>query len=231
MFILDLGSRIWIFSIPYPRSWIQIFSILDLWSRIWIFSILNVGSWIRIKKFKYFYKKKWFLSSQKYDPGFPSQIRIPDLKSDFLPNPDPDPGSQIRIPGVKKAPDPWSRIRIRNTGDFWFAQAVGGSVGYCLNNSFNGSALRSFYVQQRIRHRIYLHIISLIFTVYKLWCPAHLLPNTPRMLQNRGLLKIHNILKRWRHCDVGYMNVSRIALGRFIEWGIVTLCFEPWGLT
>jgi hypothetical protein len=38
--------------------------------------------------------KKWFLSSIKYDPGCSS--RIPD-------------------PGVKKAPNPGSRIRIRNT--------------------------------------------------------------------------------------------------------------------
>ncbi len=39
--------------------------------------------------------KKWFLSSKKYDPGCSS--RIPD-------------------PGVKKASNPGSRIRIRNTG-------------------------------------------------------------------------------------------------------------------
>ncbi len=50
----------------------------------------------------------------------------------------------------------------------------------CLNNSFNGSALRSFYVQKRILRIFYFHIISLIFTVFKLWCPAHLFPNTPR---------------------------------------------------
>jgi hypothetical protein len=51
-------------------------------------------------------KKKWFLSSQKYDPGFPSRIRIPDLNPDFLPITYPDSGSQIPNPGVKKAPDP-----------------------------------------------------------------------------------------------------------------------------
>ncbi len=51
-------------------------------------------------------QKKWFLSSQKCDPGFPSQIRIPDLDPDFLPIPDPYPGSQIPNPGIKKAPDP-----------------------------------------------------------------------------------------------------------------------------
>ncbi len=78
--------------------------------------------------------KKWFLISQKYDPGFPSRIRIPDLDPDFLPIPDPNPGShpRSRIQGSKRQriPDPGSRIRIRNIGDFRFAQAVGGSIGY-----------------------------------------------------------------------------------------------------
>jgi hypothetical protein len=49
--------------------------------------------------------KKWFLSSQKYDPGFPSKIRIPDLDPNFLPIPDPESrdqkgnGSLIPDPG------------------------------------------------------------------------------------------------------------------------------------
>ncbi len=133
MFIPDPWSGIRIFSIPDPRFWIQIFSILDPWSRIQIFSIPDPGSRIRIKEFKYFNPEKWFLSSQKYDPGFPPRIRILDPDPDFLPLPDPDPVSQIPNPGVKKAPEPWSRIRIRNTGDFGFAQAVGGTVGYCLS--------------------------------------------------------------------------------------------------
>jgi hypothetical protein len=51
--------------------------------------------------------KKWFLSSKKYDPGCSS--RIPDPDADFLP-------SRIPDPGVKKVPNPGSRIRIRNTG-------------------------------------------------------------------------------------------------------------------
>jgi hypothetical protein len=61
---------------------------------------------MHIKEFKYFNKKKWFLSAQKYDPGFPSRIRILDLDPDYLPIQDPDPGSQIPNPGIKKAPDP-----------------------------------------------------------------------------------------------------------------------------
>ncbi len=72
-------SRIRIFSIPDPGSWIKIFCILDPWSRIWIFSIPDPGSRMCIKEFKYLKKKKWFLSSQKYDPEF-----------SIL---DPDPGS------------------------------------------------------------------------------------------------------------------------------------------
>jgi hypothetical protein len=50
--------------------------------------------------------KTWFLSSKKYDPGYSS--RIPDPDADFLP-------SRIPDPGVKKQPNPGSRIRIRNT--------------------------------------------------------------------------------------------------------------------
>jgi hypothetical protein len=40
-----------------------------------------------------------------------------------------------RIRGSKRhmIPDPGSRIRIRNTGDFGFVQAVGGSVSYLLS--------------------------------------------------------------------------------------------------
>ncbi len=132
----------------YPGSWItdrnvshpgsrildQIFSILDPWSQIWMFPIPDPISRMHIKEFNYFNQKR-FLSSRKYDPGFPSRIRITDLDPDYLPILDTNPGSQIPNPGIKNAPDPWSRIRIRNTGDFGFAQAVGGSVGYWLSTS------------------------------------------------------------------------------------------------
>jgi hypothetical protein len=59
-----------------------------------------------------------------------SGFSIPDPDADFLPIPDPDPVSQIPNLGVKKAPEPWSRIRISNTRDFGLAQAVGGTVAY-----------------------------------------------------------------------------------------------------
>ncbi len=38
-----------------------------------------------------FNPKTLFLSTEKYNPGFSSQIRIPDPDPDFLPIPDPDP--------------------------------------------------------------------------------------------------------------------------------------------
>jgi hypothetical protein len=52
-----------------------------------------------------------------------------------------------------RIPDPGSQILIQNTGDFRFAQAVGGSVGYWLSTgaavlTTHGSALKSFYVQK-----------------------------------------------------------------------------------
>jgi hypothetical protein len=88
MFIPDPGSDFFPSRIPDPNC-------------------LHLGSRILIKEFKYFKKrKKRFLSSKKYDPGCSS--RIPDPDADFLP-------SRIPDPGVKKAPNPGSRIRIRNT--------------------------------------------------------------------------------------------------------------------
>ncbi len=86
----------------YPGSRSRLFSIPDP-------NCLHLGSRILIKEFKYFNPKKakkLFPSSKKYDPGCSS--RIPDLDADFL-------SSQIPDPGVKKAPNPGSRIRIRNT--------------------------------------------------------------------------------------------------------------------
>jgi hypothetical protein len=49
--------------------------------------------------------KKWFLSTQKYDPGFSSRIRILIFYSSRI----ADPGvKKAPDPGVKKAPDPGS---------------------------------------------------------------------------------------------------------------------------
>ncbi len=106
--ILDPGSEFFPSRFPDPGS--KFFFILDPWSQICIFSIPDPGSRMHIKEFKCFNPKKWFLSSQKYDPSFTSRIRIPNLDPDFLPIPDPNLGSQIPNPGIKKAPDSWFRI-------------------------------------------------------------------------------------------------------------------------
>ena len=148
MFIPKLGSRIWIFSIPNPRSWIQILSILDPWSRIWIFSIPDVGSQIRIKEFKYFSQKNGFSAFRNmiriFHPGSGSRIWILTFYLSQIPILDP----RSRIQGSKRhrIPDPGSRIRIRNTGEFGFAQAVGGSVGYWL--STGAAVLRTHSMDQ-----------------------------------------------------------------------------------
>ncbi len=108
MFIPDPGSRIRMFPIPDPGSWIQIFSILDPWSQIWIFSIPEPGSRMHIKEFKCFNQKKWFLSSQKYDPGFPSRIRIWILTFYLSWIPILDPRSRIQGSKRHRIPDPGS---------------------------------------------------------------------------------------------------------------------------
>ncbi len=64
-------------------------------------------------------------------PGSGSRIWILTFYLSWIPILDP----RSRIQGSKRhrIPDSGSRIRIRNTGDFGFAQAVGGSVGYWLS--------------------------------------------------------------------------------------------------
>ena len=65
---------------------------------------------------------------QVFHPGSGSQIWILTFYLSQIPILDP----RSRIQGSKRhrIPVSGSRIRIRNTGDFGFAQAVGGSVGY-----------------------------------------------------------------------------------------------------
>ncbi len=119
------------FSIPDPRSWIQIFFIPDPCSRIQIFFFRDPGSQIHIKEFKYFNQKKWFLSSQihVFHPGSGSRIQILTFYPSRITILDP----RSRIQRSKRHRDPWSRIRIRNTEDFGSVPAVGGSVGYWLS--------------------------------------------------------------------------------------------------
>ncbi len=98
-----------IFSLTTDRN-----SVADLLclSRIRVFSIPDPnyfypGSGIRIKEFKYFNPK---IVSKLSELGSGSFILDPDPKY-FIHS-----GSCIPDPGVKKAPDPRPRIRIRNTG-------------------------------------------------------------------------------------------------------------------
>ncbi len=139
MFIPDPESRIRMFPIPDPGYWIQIFSILD-------------------PRFEFF-------PSQVLDPGCISKnlsiltkkmvSQLSEIWSRFS-IPDPDLGSESwlftyprsRIQGSKRQriPDPGSRIRIRNTGDFGFAQAVGGSISYWL--STGAAVLRTHSMDQ-----------------------------------------------------------------------------------
>ncbi len=113
-------------------------------------SRLHPGSRILIKKFTYFNpkkNKKWFLSSKKYDPCCSS--RIPDPDADFPPI--PDLGSR-----GQKAPDPGSRIRIRNTGSYTLlgtvpthTEASRRSIKYfliaivnCITKTYNFASIR-----------------------------------------------------------------------------------------
>ncbi len=112
----------------YPRS--QIPDPKFFPSQIPDLNFFHHGSRIRNKEFKYFKPKKWFLSSQKDDPGLSSRIGSRILILTFYPSQIPilDPRSRSR--GQKGT---GSQIRIRNTGDFGFAPAVEGSVGYWLS--------------------------------------------------------------------------------------------------
>ncbi len=116
----------------HPRSRILDQNFLHPGSLIPDLNFFHPGSWMRIKEFKYFNQKKWFLSSQKYervfDPGSGSRIWILTFYLSQITLLDP----RSRIQGSKShwIPDPGSRIRICSIGDFRFAQAVGGSIGY-----------------------------------------------------------------------------------------------------
>ncbi len=98
---LDPGSELFPSRFPDPGS--KFFSswIPDPGSEFFPTRILDPGC--ALGNSSILTKKKWFLSSQKYDPSFTSRIRIPNLDPDFLPILDHNPGSQSWIP------DPESR--------------------------------------------------------------------------------------------------------------------------
>jgi hypothetical protein len=103
---------------------------------------------MHIKEFKYFNQKNGFSALrnmiQVFHPGSGSRIWILTFYLSQIPILDP----RSRIQGSKRQriPDPGSRIRIRNTGDFGFAQAVGGSIGYWL--STGAAVLRTHSMDQ-----------------------------------------------------------------------------------
>jgi hypothetical protein len=105
MFIPDPGSEFFPSRIPDPNC-------------------LHPGSRI-LKEFKYFNpqksKKKWFLSSKKYDPGCSS--RIPDPDADFLTSRIPDPGSRGQKGTQSRIPDPDRQHWILHAWSIFFKGA------------------------------------------------------------------------------------------------------------
>jgi hypothetical protein len=83
----------------YSESRIRIYSIPDP-------NFFHPGSRTRIKEIKYFNPKKWFLSTQKYDPCCLSRIRLPDPDPDFLHIPDPGSRGQKGTGSRIQDPDP-----------------------------------------------------------------------------------------------------------------------------
>ena len=128
MFIPDPGSRIQMFPIPDPGSWIP-----D--PRFEFFPSRILDPWCISKNLSVLTKKNGSSALRNmiwvFHPGSVSWIWILTFYLSRIPILDP----RFRIQGSKghRIPDSGSRIRIRNTGDFGFAHAVGGSVGYWLS--------------------------------------------------------------------------------------------------
>jgi hypothetical protein len=151
----DLGCLSWIlnpesecFPSQIQDTGSQFFSSWIPWYQIWIFSILGPGSRMHIKEFKNFNQKYGFSALrnmiQVFHPGSGSRVCILTFYLSQIPI--LDPRSQIQGTKRQRIPDPESRIRIRNTGDFEFAQAVGGSIGYWL--STGAAVLRTHSMDQ-----------------------------------------------------------------------------------
>ncbi len=124
------GSEFFPSPIPNPGSKFFPSWILDPGSEFFPSRILDPGS--ASKNFSILTKKNGFSALRNmirvFHPGSGSRILAfyPSWILILYP--------RSRIQGSKRplSPNPGSRIRIRNTGDFRFAQAVGGSVGYWL---------------------------------------------------------------------------------------------------
>ncbi len=131
--ILDPGSKLFPSRFPDPGS--KFFSswIPDPGSEFFPSRILDPG-WA-LKNSSILTKKNGFSALRNMirvlHPESGSRIWILTFYLSRIPILDP----RFRIQGSKRhrIPDSGFQIRIRNTGDFGFAQAVGGSVGYWLS--------------------------------------------------------------------------------------------------
>ena len=131
--ILDPGSEFFPSQIPDPGSKFFASWIPDPRSEFFQSRILDPGC--ALKNSSILTKKNGFSALrnmiQVFHPGSGSRIWILTFCLSWIPILNP----RYRIQGSKRhrIPVSGSRIRIRNTGDFGFAQAVGGSVGYWLS--------------------------------------------------------------------------------------------------
>ncbi len=131
--ILDPGSEFFPSQIPDPGSQFFPSWIPDPGSEFFPSQILDPG--FTSQNLGILTKKNGFSALRNmirvFHPGSGSRIRI----LNFYPSWILILYSRSQIQGSKRhrSPDPGSRIQIQNTGDFGFAQAVGGSVGYWLS--------------------------------------------------------------------------------------------------
>ncbi len=131
--ILDPGSEFFPSQIPDPGSKFLASWIPDPRSEFFPSRILDPG-WA-LKNLSILTKKNGFSALRNmirvFDPGSGSRIWILIFYLSQIPILDP----RSRIQGSKRhqIPDPRSRIWLCNIGDFRFAQAVGGGVGYWLS--------------------------------------------------------------------------------------------------
>jgi hypothetical protein len=131
--ILDPGSEFFPSRIPDPGSKFFPSWIPDPGSEFFPSRMLDPGS--ASKNLSILAQKNGFSALrniiQVFHPGSGSQIWILTFYLSRIPILDP----RSRIQGSKthRIPDLGSWIRIRNTVDFGFAQAVGGSIGYWLS--------------------------------------------------------------------------------------------------
>jgi len=144
--ILDPGSEFFPSQIPDPGSKFFASWIPDPGSEFFPSRILDPGC--ALKNLSILTKKNGFSALRNmirvFDPGSGSRIWILTFYLSQIPILDP----RSRIQGSKRQriPDPGSRIRLRNTGDFGFAQAVGGSIVYWL--STGAAVLRTHSMDQ-----------------------------------------------------------------------------------